>query len=577
MRALRWVGVGLVAMVGVALAVAASVWIVKPSQEQAGTLPTATPEAVGRRTLKTEPTEPMLMSVRTASDFNERKSPSVENTKPAPIPAPNVPFEDPQPLPKPAFTAIDEQKPIPLPFITTDTGPLPKPAEDQKPIPLPTLPGDALPLPKAGFVEVAPTPLPKPTGVDFTPLPKPPPVEIDPLPLPKPAPVELAPPPLPKPSPIDISPLPGPSPLPVPPIEAKPKFVDPVPVLPPLPKTEPKIDPLPLPKPNPVPVPKFDPDPVPVPKFTPEPKPEPLPEPKPKDTPKPLPRGDEDPFIRRTPEPLPKSDQPAPHYLNRPELEFDYTVGKKGKSGVKSVTLFARDPARSTKEDKPRERVKGDDSVELFGNWKPVDTQPVKEDSSPKLRVKLPKDGPYEFRLGVTSGNGNAATPKESDPVDLVVIVDTVSPVVSKFEAKVDPATNVVNFAIRVDDANPTDALLVEYRTSPSGAWLPVKLTNSMAWAVPDDLPAEVAVRMTVTDKAGNVTTKTIDKVNLDTTIPEGKLTRVRPTIVPDKPKEGPKEPEAKKPELYAPLPTPKPVDLPPTPVVPPHKVDRIK
>ena len=223
---------------------------------------------------------------------------------------------------------------------------------------------------------------------------------------------------------------------------------------------------------------------------------------------------------------------PSVQYVNKPELEFDYDVGKKGKSGVKSVSLFVRDPAvrdQTVRDAETPRQVKVYDPNTLDAHWRPFSSADTSTGGGQKLRYTMPKEGRYEFRLGVTSGNGNASTPKDTDPADMVVVLDATPPAISRFDAEVDPATNSVAFHLDVTEINPDNAkpAMIEYRNSAAGQWQVVKLKD-MNWAIPADAPAEVTFRVTVTDLAGNVATRAIDKLNLDTTIPEGKLTRVR-------------------------------------------------
>jgi hypothetical protein len=233
---------------------------------------------------------------------------------------------------------------------------------------------------------------------------------------------------------------------------------------------------------------------------------------------------------------VPVPDSPAKQspvqYVNKPELEFEYAVGKKGKSGVREVRLLVRDATLAGKPDAPQlpQIPLADPNAKPRpnGHWTEA-ASAVADANSPKLRYTMPGEGKYDFRLKVTANNGNHAEPRDADPADLTVVLDGTPPAIHRFQATVDAERNLVTFSLDVADANRGDTKLdlIEYRTAPDGKWQVAKL-NDPNWPIPDDAPAEVAFRLTVTDEAGNVATKVIEKVNLDTTTPEGKLTKVR-------------------------------------------------
>jgi hypothetical protein len=267
-------------------------------------------------------------------------------------------------------------------------------------------------------------------------------------------------------------------------------------------------------------------------------------------------------------------------YVNKPELEFDYSLSKQGKSGVKSVSLFVRDP-KGEKLDSPLK-----DLTQPTMEWREFATA---EATAPKLRYSIPKDGRYEFRLGVTSGNGNVSRPKETDPPDLVVVYDTTRPKLEALAATVvansnHPGGAAVDIRCGITDANLDGKVpVVRYVSAEKAKVLPeaafqsdgkgdlsaLPLTAERwqtaevvwskttpdrgSWVVPDDAPTEVVLAVSATDKAGNTVVRLLPVLNLDTTIPEGKLTKVRAV---DPPKEGKKiEPSIPPADPFAPLP----------------------
>lgn len=258
------------------------------------------------------------------------------------------------------------------------------------------------------------------------------------------------------------------------------------------------------------------------------------------------------PVTKPAPPSAPAAKGPPVQYVSKPELEFEYDVGKKGKSGVKTVSLFVRNP--NARQVAPKEKSEAVPTRD----WRAVVHVDVKEESTSRLRYVLPADGRYEFRLGVTSGNGNVSKPKETDTADMVVVLDTRPPDITRFEAAIDPATNTVMFRLDLSENNldNTKSAVIEYRNPGVGQWQAVRL-KEMSWPIPADAPAEVAFRVTVTDLAGNVAIKVIDRLNLDTTIPEGKLTKVRTVDSPRKEEAPHKKEEAPLPSALPSQPSP--------------------
>ena len=296
------------------------------------------------------------------------------------------------------------------------------------------------------------------------------------------------------------------------------------------------------------------------------------------------------PDVKPIPLPVPVvSPPPAPpvRYVNKPDLEFDYEISKKGKSGVKAVSLFVRDPNVDC--EVPRE-LKVQDPNMLDGHWRPSNSA----DNGEPLRYTMPKEGRYEFRLGVTAGNGNASKPEDGDRADVVVVLDITPPTIRRFSAephRADTSQVVLTCEYDDDHLGPSAPVVFEYRAGTTGKWSLIEATverqlpdvtpahkgdrairaRQAEWVIPKNAPAEVAVRVTVTDLAGNVAARTIDRLNLDTTVPEGKLTGVR-AVEP--------KPEQKKDDQRGPLPPPAFTPEPPAKRLPaalPHTLQKLK
>ncbi len=218
----------------------------------------------------------------------------------------------------------------------------------------------------------------------------------------------------------------------------------------------------------------------------------------------------------------------APKYVNKPDVEFDFEVSKKGRAGVKAVSLWMRAEA----------------SVgERIEEWRDAQTQPVKADGESKLGVKLPADGRYEFRLQLTGENGRKSVEfaLKTQP-EMVIVLDTKPPVVK--DVKLEPPANGEKQAVirwTATDANLGEkCVTLEYEQKAGGAWAKIAdgamNSGTFAWTLDDKLPVSTRVRVTVTDLAGNSTAVVSEApTNLDSVVPEGRLTGVR-AIDPPKP-----------------------------------------
>jgi hypothetical protein len=235
---------------------------------------------------------------------------------------------------------------------------------------------------------------------------------------------------------------------------------------------------------------------------------------------------------------LHKPAEPRTRYLNKPVLEFDYEVTKQGKSGVKTVVVYAQPLATPIHDGTPSPF-----GPLGRGAWSVVAKSELGTPAErPKLAYTMPKEGGYGFLLGVSKGSVTAAPPQPTDEPELVVVFDKTPPVIEKFEVTpVGGPNDGMNIVWKVVDAQSGDATVtLEYQTSHTARWqLVVERTGNnspVMWTIPADAPAAVNVRLTVTDLAGNTTQKVLEAVNTDHTVPQGRLTAVKATDPPKEP-----------------------------------------
>lgn len=240
---------------------------------------------------------------------------------------------------------------------------------------------------------------------------------------------------------------------------------------------------------------------------------------------------------------VPKPAEPTTQYVNKPDLAFDYEVTKQGKSGVKAVSLFTKGLTPLPPPGTPGFGF----SLDPNGNtaWTEAAKVDVSGAERPKLAYTLPKEGRYGFRIGVSSGTVTATPPKAADEPELVVVFDKTPPVIEAFLVKpiIEPNATRLQFSWGVSEPHtPENAAVLEYQVAGTEKWHRItdgSHTGSSQWVCPNDVPATVRVRLTVTDRAGNMTQKVIEGVNTDHTVPQGRLTGVKASDPPKTEREG--------------------------------------
>jgi hypothetical protein len=145
--------------------------------------------------------------------------------------------------------------------------------------------------------------------------------------------------------------------------------------------------------------------------------------------------------------------------------------------------------------------------------------------------VNLPKDGiVYGFALVVKSRAGlGKPAPHAGDLPQVRVEVDTKLPLAELFAPQPAPERPDALLLIwKVEDRNlDPNGVTLEWSASRDGKWEPIggpQLPNTgrYVWAVPDQVPPRVFLRLTARDTAGNVAVALTDKpVLIDLTIPD--------------------------------------------------------
>ena len=134
-------------------------------------------------------------------------------------------------------------------------------------------------------------------------------------------------------------------------------------------------------------------------------------------------------------------------------------------------------------------------------------------DLTPPILVELPKEGIYGFRLVLRSAAGLSYGPPQSgDAPEMLVEVDWTPPLAQLFEPIPDPQRpRTLVIAWKASDRNLSpNPITLEWSEHPGGPWNligPPSLPNSgrFDWQMPDGLPYNVHMKLSVRDTAGNV------------------------------------------------------------------------
>src|SRR5262249_4240567 len=142
--------------------------------------------------------------------------------------------------------------------------------------------------------------------------------------------------------------------------------------------------------------------------------------------------------------------------------------------------------------------------------------------------VETAGEGRYGITLVAVSGAGaSGPRPKGGDEPQLWVEVDETGPRFTGLEVSPgkEGGQDVLNIVWKLTYKNLSPApITISYATAQTGPWKPIdaKLANreKYVWHVPEDLPAEVYIRVDAEDLAGNVRGIVSNPVVVDTKVP---------------------------------------------------------
>jgi hypothetical protein len=204
-----------------------------------------------------------------------------------------------------------------------------------------------------------------------------------------------------------------------------------------------------------------------------------------------------------------------PYMVNSRNFALEYEVQSVGASGIAKVEIWGtRD---------------GGQTWQSFG-IKPREQGPVK--------VSVPEEGLYGFRITVQDGNGlSSKPPKSGDFPELWVGVDITKPVAKLTAIDLGSDDHAGELLIRWEAS---DAMLAArpvtllFSERPDGPWSAIAAglenTGAYNWRFDNRVPDSIYLRLDVHDEAGNVGQfQTAQPVSLAPNRPEGHLRNLRP------------------------------------------------
>jgi hypothetical protein len=208
-----------------------------------------------------------------------------------------------------------------------------------------------------------------------------------------------------------------------------------------------------------------------------------------------------------------------PRMVNSRSFELEYEVDSVGPSGIGRVELWGTSDAGQT--------------------WRRFTSVSDKRSS---LRVNVPEEGIYGFRVVVTNGSGiGGKPPVAGDQPDLWICVDLTKPTARIVSAQqgVESEAGQLIISWQADDkmlaARP---ITLSFSQSRGGPWTPIAAglenTGRYAWPIDNRTPPKLFLRLEVRDEAGNLAVHEMtEPVAVDQSHPKVRIRSVRPVSQP--------------------------------------------
>jgi len=183
----------------------------------------------------------------------------------------------------------------------------------------------------------------------------------------------------------------------------------------------------------------------------------------------------------------------------------------------------------------------GVSKVELWGthdDGKTWQSYSVDSDNRSPVRVSVPDEGVYGFRILVDGVNSvEAAPPRSGEKPELIVAVDLQAPRAELVSTELGKGNLADHLLLRwaVEDRNlERRPIGLFYSSYPNGPWSTIATglenTGAYTWRLQRHMPNQFYVRLEARDMAGNLATdQTSAPISLSRPQPTGRLRSVRP------------------------------------------------
>lgn len=228
----------------------------------------------------------------------------------------------------------------------------------------------------------------------------------------------------------------------------------------------------------------------------------------------------------------PREVKPQPEQTRDGQLHSDDTAYSASRIDTRATADLASQNAPVRYSDSPRFSLEyeleavgssGADAIELWGStdggtsWTKWGEDP---DRASPFDIETKGDGVFGFRIVVLGGNGlNSPAPRSGESADINVVVDQQKPETRITGAQYGDGDAIGCLVIRyecIDDFLATRPVTLAFSATADGPWTTIagglRNDGQYIWPADPGLPPQMYLRITATDKAGNVGSFQLDR-----------------------------------------------------------------